>query len=497
MAVEEEISLTEPSLPNLTFTEIGYNGLSVINGRVLEECNYELQWPHCVKTFKDMAKDGTIAPAIDYVQKKIGKVPWNVKAPKGYEEELKNEVLFLQTVMRDMDHSWPSFIKETASFAHLGFCIHEIVPRKRLKIRGSRFNDGFIGIKKLALRSQDTIIGWNYKNKGRDLKSIVQKVNKPSNRATYGNLTAIPDSINSDNMKSEKEIPLSKCLHFKNNPQKGNPLGLSPLIGCWRAWKFKQAYEEAESNGVSADVHGFKKLTMPSHYMTESASDDQKATFEHFKKALRNMSIGKESGILIPSDTDDAGKPLVDFEVVSITGSKSYDIDKIIRRYQDEIRTGLYSTFLSSGNGGGGSFALSDNLKALADEIVETILEEVRDVLNHKLIPYIFELNGWETEVYPTFEFGAVTKPSLDELGKYFQRTGAIGGLAFSAVTVNEIMEFGGLSFRLPEDLSPEEVREWTGKAESKAGQGMETDMPSGTGSSLGNNSATNNNNAE
>jgi hypothetical protein len=58
-------------------------------------------------------------------------------------------------------------------------------------------------------------------------------------------------------------------------------------------------------------------------------------------------------------------------------------------------------------------------------------------------------------------------------------------------------MEFGGLSFRLPEDLTPEEVREWTGKAESKAGQGMESDMPSGTGSSLGNNSATNNNNAE
>jgi len=225
MAVEEEISLTEPSLPNLTFTEVGYNGLSVINGRVLEECNYELQWPWCVKTFKDMAKDGTIAPSIDYVQTKIGKVPWSVKAPKGYEAELENEVLFLQTVMRDMDHSWLSFIKEASSFVHLGFCIHEIVPRKRLKIRGSRFNDGFIGIKKLALRSQDTIIGWNWKDKGRDLKSIVQKVNKPSNRSTYGTMPMLPESTTTDNMKSEKEISLYKCLHFKNNPQKGNPLG--------------------------------------------------------------------------------------------------------------------------------------------------------------------------------------------------------------------------------------------------------------------------------
>jgi hypothetical protein len=231
--------------------------------------------------------------------------------------------------------------------------------------------------------------------------------------------------------------------------------------------------------------------------MTENATEEQKAVYDYFKKALRNMHIGKESGLLIPSDTGLEGKPLFEFEVVSITGSKSYDIDKIIARYQNEIRTTLYATFLAAGSGGGGSFALSDNLKALADEVVESKLEEIRDVLNHKLIPYLFELNGWETEVYPTFEFGAVTKPTLDELGKYFQRVGAIGGLAFSAVTVNEIMEFGGLSFRLPEDLTPEEVREWTGKAESKAGQGMESDMPSGTGSSLGNNSATNNNNAE
>lgn len=492
MALEEDISLTEPSLPNLTFTEIGYNGLSVINGRVLEECNYELQWPWCVKTFKDMAKDGTIAPAIDYVQKKIGKVPWSVKAPKGYEEELEYEVLFLQTVMRDMDHSWLSFIKETASFAHLGFCIHEIVPRKRLKIRGSRFNDGFIGIKKLALRSQDTIIGWNWKNKGRDLKSIVQKVNKPSNRATYGAMPSLPESTTTDNMKSEKEISLSKCLHFKNNPQKGNPLGLSPLIGCWRAYKFKQAYEEAESSGVGSDIHGFKKLKIPAQYMTENATDEQKAVYDYFKKALRNMHIGKESGILIPSDTGLDSKPLFEFEVVSITGSKSYDIDKIIRRYQDEIRTGLYSTFLSSGSGGGGSFALSDNLKALADEIVETILEEVRDVLNHKLIPYLFELNGWETEVYPTFEFGAVTKPTLEEISKAGQRFGAVNMIARTPKNINRVAEWLDLPDMVDEDMDQEELEKLLGNNETGAGGGMSSGMPSGEGKANKSGSETN-----
>lgn len=493
MAVEEEISLQEPSIPNLSFTEVGYNGLTVVNGQVLEECNYELRWPYCIKTFKEMAKDGTIAPSIDYVQTKISNVPWFVKAPKGYEEELKDEVRFLESVMRDMDHSWLTFIKQASSFVHMGFCLHEIIPRKRLKVRGSKFNDGFIGIKKLALRSQDTITGWNYKNKGRELKEVIQKVNIPSNK-NESNTFNVP--AYTDNNKSERAIPYYKLLHFKNNPQKDSPLGSSPLASCWKAYKYKTAYEEAESAGVSTDIHGFKVLRIPAQYMSETASTEQKQVYDYFKQFMRNAHIGKESGLVLPSDNDMNQKPMFDFDVVSITGSKSYDIHKIIQRYQDEIKTSLYAMFLFAGQGGGGSFALSDNLGKFADEVVRSKLEEIRDVLNHKLIPYLFELNGWETEVYPMFEYGDVSIPSLDERGKYLQRVAAVGLVAYTAKNINSVAEWGGLSDRLDEDLSVEEVKDYVGKNESKSGSGMVTGMPSGQGDSNGNSSATNNNNA-
>lgn len=491
MAEEEAISLPEPTLPNLSFTEVGYNGLSVVNGQVLEECNYELRWPYCIKTFKEMAKDGTISPSIDYVQTKISNVPWFVKAPKGYEEELKDEVKFLETAMRDMDHSWLTFIKQASSFVHLGFCLHEIVPRKRLKIRGSKFNDGFIGIKKLALRSQDTIKAWNYKNKGRELKEVIQKVNIPTNKGELYNVPSL-----TDNGKNEKAIPYYKLLHFKNNPQKDNPLGQSPLHGAWRPWKFKTAYEEAESAGISADIHGFKVLKIPAQYMSENASQEQKDVYEYFKKFMRNAHIGKESGLVIPSDNDINNKPMFEFDVVSITGSKSYDIDKIIRRYQDEIKTSLYAMFLFAGQGGGGSFALSDNLNKFADEVVRSKLETIRDELNHKLIPYLFELNGWETEVYPTFEYGDVTIPSLDERGKYLQRVAATGLVAYTAKNINAIAEWVGLPDRLDEDMSIEDVKDHVGKNESKSGQGMESGLNNGTGSGNKNNSSTNSDNA-
>jgi len=230
--------------------------------------------------------------------------------------------------------------------------------------------------------------------------------------------------------------------------------------------------------------------------MTENATDEQKAVYDYFKKALRNMHIGKESGLLIPSDTGIDGKPLFEFEVVSITGSKSYDIDKIIARYQNEIRTTLYATFLSAGSGGGGSFALSDNLKALADEVVESKLEEIRDVLNHKLIPYLFELNGWETEVYPTFEFGAVTKPTLEEISKAGQRFGAVNMIARTPKNINRVAEWLDLPDMVDEDMKQEELEKLLGNNETGSGEGLASGMPSGVGKANKSGSETNNDNA-
>ena len=72
MATEEDIAPlvrdgTEP-LPPMKMSEAGYNGLVVLGGEIFEECNYELRWPWCIRTYKKMLKDGTICPAVDYVQ---------------------------------------------------------------------------------------------------------------------------------------------------------------------------------------------------------------------------------------------------------------------------------------------------------------------------------------------------------------------------------------------------------------------------------------------
>lgn len=273
MAETEPLALEsgEETPIRLKLGETGYNALRVVGGNVLSECQWELQFPYAINTFKKMAKDGTIAPALNLVEMMIARVPWTVKIPEGYEEELKDKARFLEQNMNDMEESWNSFIKQVVSFNRFGFAVHEKVYRKRYKSNGSKYNDGLIGLKKLPIRSQDSIVGWEWENDGRDLSGVWQAVVKPVGleQSTYFGI----DSVYGDKVK----IPRKKFLLFRNGTAKDTPLGESPLVGCWESWKFKKAFEETEAVGVSQDMQGFKVLYIPPRYMAPDASIEDKA----------------------------------------------------------------------------------------------------------------------------------------------------------------------------------------------------------------------------
>lgn len=486
MAQNEDLnSLPESGeLPPMRMSEIGYNGLKSVAGYIGEECRYDLSFPRSMHTFKKMMEDNLIYTCIDSVQTLMTRAKWEVKAPKGYEEKLAPQVAFLSTCMTDMVHSWATTIRQASSFVHMGFAVHEIVPRYRLKSKGSKYNDGYIGIKKLAFRSQDTITNFKYKNKGRDLVGIWQRVNIPTGKTEQRSVDYT--QYNFDGSKSEVLIPLDKCLLFRNNPIKDSPIGQSPLAGVYEAWRYRKAYQEVESNGVSTDVRGLKVLYIPPQYMRPDASDVDKEIYSYYQKIMRNVHLGKESGLILPQVIDNSGEQYFKFDVVSVSGTKTYDIDKIIERYNKEIETALYADFRTVGQSGGGSFALSDSKIAIAKLIIESKLDEIKDVLNHQLIPRLFEWNEWETEVYPYFDYGSIIEETLDEFSKALQRAAATGNVLKTPKNINAIQEKLGLPDRVDEKMSQEDLYELLSSETSKSGKGQEEGMPNGQGSSTG-----------
>lgn len=484
MAVDTEVSLEagENETPTMTMGETAFGGLLTLGGQILEECSHELRWPEAINTYKRMAKDGAIAPALELVEMMIARVPWTVKIPEGYEEQLKDKANFVRQCIEDMDHDFQSFIKQVVSYNRYGFSLHEKVFRYRTRENGSKYNDGLVGIKKLPIRAQDSIDRWYWKNSGRELAGCIQNVMIPGTESSNG-----WDFVSTTSAQTvKKKIPRKKFLLFRNNPLKDSPVGTSPLNGAWQAWKYKQAYQESEAIAVAQDSNGFKVLYLPPEYMVADASEDKKAAFEEYKKILANMHQAKQSGIILPLLVDGAGNKMFELEFQSITGQKSYDTNAIINRYTSEILTALFADFLSLGSNGSGSFSLAESKISVVEMAIQAKLDEIKSQLNHDLIPQLFSLNGWDTDVLPVLDYGAVSAESLDELGKFVQRVAAVGMLPKSPEVVNWIMKQADIPYRVDNNLTATELAEELTPETSNSGAGMAEGMPNGTGSSNG-----------
>ena len=471
---QETGELSAGNLPALRMEKgrVSYNGLKVLSGQILEDCNMDLRWPHCMTTYKAMFKDATISSALTLMEMNISKVKWKVKIPEGHEEELKEKARFLESCMTDMEHTWTDFIRTAATAHRFGFAPIEKVYRKRTRANGSRFKDGLYGIKELPLIAQDSISAWEWGEDGRKITGLWQWKNIPKGKkkgTVYEHLV------------DDKFIRKEKFMLFRVDPLKDSPIGTSVLNNVYIAWRFKTEYEHQEGLGVASDVRGQKVFYMPPNYMSESASQEEKDTYKYFQQTLALMHSGEQSGVILPMAYDE-GKKLFDFEVKSVLGSSTYDVSEIIARFRREIVTGLMYPSMIIGQDGSGSFALAESLEGISATVVESRLTTIRDILNQDLIPQLFALNGWDVDILPSFEFEDVSRSSLDEWSSAIQRIASNGLIKLDAKTINKIHSRLGLDTAYDdEDVSVEEIRENATNADSSAGEGMRSAIGVGT----------------
>ncbi len=459
----------------LRMGEVGQTGLVVLGGQVgLEQDRWELQWPYCVNTYTKMRNNSVIAPALHLVEMMISRVKWDVKVPRKSSPEFKKKAKYLKEVMSDMDHSWFSFIRESTSFNTYGFGIHEIVLRQRRKRYGSKYDDGLVGVSKLASRAQETIYKWNYDSFNRDLLSIEQKVYKNVSSLDYGNSTQAVPYVT---------IPRYKFLLFRNAIRKDSPLGSSPLAAAWEAWKYMTAIQEFEAISIATDARGLKVLYIPPQYMAEDASDEDKEVFNYYKEIMNNMHKSEQSGIILPQIVDpDSREQYFKLELLGVQGQRTVDPNIVIERYMKDILTCLFADSLQLGQKSGGSYSLADSKSSTVAMYIESKLLEIKDQLNHHLVRLLWEANGWDLTEMPEIVFEDLDQRDLDIFSKFIQRVGAVGYLPKTVEVVNEVLEMMGLDpypedtdikeFNLPEDVS-------------KSGEGMKTGAGNGTGKSV------------
>ena len=468
-------------IPRFQLSQVGSTGLKVIAGQVQEELKRELQFPNSVITYKQMTYDSVIASALSYYENMMMKAKFTFLPHALADESQKEYATFMQESIEDMEHSWQDFVQEVSSMNTYGFCVNEIVLRKRLESKGSKYNDGKISIKKLPIRSQDSITGWEYDDNN-ELVGVTQTVAKIGKSGKVL-ISSIGEKIT---------IPRNKFLLFRLGKKKDSPIGESPLRGCYYSWKFKTALEEQELVGVQRDLSGVPIAWIPPQMMDDEADQNVKDQYAMFQNIVRNVNSNQQAGMVLPLVYDEVSKqPIFKFELLKNEGGKAYDTTKIKDYYTNSILTALSADILILGQGSTGSYALGSIKTTLAAIAVETKLREICNGINQHLIPLIGKLNGWDMTRLPTLTTDDLEATSIDELSKFYQRLASTGFLPRTRDVVNKGLNLIGL-----EDLPPDvELDDVLPESTSRSGDGL---VSAGAGTSTdGNNIASGDNNLD
>lgn len=450
-------------IPRMKMSEIGYNGLKISSGIVYEEARRELRWPDSLKTYKEMRKDTTISAALKAYELMISRVEWDVEACEDATDQQKLRAEYIESVMHDMEGSWFQFIKECLTYLTFGHSVIEKVPRRRRYINGSKFNDGFVGLRKLAPRSQDTITKWVFSEDGRDLIGLEQTVTNTDGYVRYiDSGTAV-------------FIPRDRFMLFRADATKDNPEGTSPLSNCYIAYRFRKELEEIEAVGYSKNINGVPIVWLHPKYMADDASDSDRSVYSYYKNMVRNLQMNEQTGIVMPLMYDEGRNKMFDFELLSVNNTTSQYIAEAITRYDNKMLTALFADCLRLGQDGVGSYSLADAKTNLLAMAIEARLKEIQDVLNNDLIPWLYKMNGWRDTELPKFVYGDLDETDLEAFSKAIQRIKAVGLIAPTAGNVNHIAEVLGLPDEVDEDMDQEELNILLGKPTSRSGDGMNT----------------------
>jgi hypothetical protein len=411
--------------------ELGITGLKRTTGYVDEEFLPQLRGRKAIGVFKEMSENDAIVGALLYsVQMLLREIEWRVEAC-GQEE---NDVLaaqFLESCMEDMSHTWDDLIVEILSCLVYGWSWHEIVYKKRDGIN-SKYDDGMLGWRKMPIRAQETLLRWAFDDKG-GIRAMVQLA--PPHYKTV-------------------VIPVEKSLLFRTSLSKGNPEGKSMLRTAYRSWYFKKRAEEIEGIGMERDLAGMPVGKLPAQYFDAPQGSKEEKMLKAFQKMVRSVRRDEQEGILIPNEFDqDTKQPLFDFQLMASAGSRQFDTNQIIQRYEQRILMSVLADFIMVGHQSVGSYALHTDKTGLFRASINSIAMSIADVFNRYAIPRLFELNGIKLRELPKLVPNDVDPPDLTQLSQFMGQMSSIG---MSWFPDPELEKFLRSASRLP-DLSPEQ----------------------------------------
>ena len=419
---------------------LGVAGDNTSNGQIrADEFLPELRGKKAIRKYREMRDNDSTIGAVMYATEQVLRDVDLKVMPANDSAEAKKEAEFVESVLDDMDHTLDDHIAESLSNLSYGFAWFEVIykrrtgPTERSDKKRSKYTDGRMGVRKIAIRAPWTISRFDVDQQTGDVKGIYQ------DGSSYNN---------------SNYIPTRKSLYYRTTTINGDPAGRSILRNAYTSYEYVNNLQSIEAIAVERELAGIPVARIPAEYLSGDATASQSGFVNNLQSILRDVKFNEQGYIILPSDTypDKDGAPtnqkLVDDELMSSSGSRNIDIDPIVRRYQHDIARSVLSEFLMLGGGNTGSYALSKSKTDLFLRALESYIQAIVDVLNKQLVERLWELNGLNYDLMPQIVAGDVAPHDLREIAGFLRNlNGADINVSDHPEVIQDLMDIAELRY--------------------------------------------------
>lgn len=438
--------------------EIGRIGQRRYGGTLYEEFLPELRGRRGVEIYREMSENDDVVGAILFaIEMLVRQCDWTVE-PGGDSANDREAAEFVESCMDDMQNTWIDTISEILSFLTFGWSFHEIVYKRRmghtkdLRTR-SKYEDGLIGWQKLPIRSQETLYEWVY-----DMNDNLVAMSQlpPPNYTIF-------------------TIPLERAMLFRTKSRKDNPEGRSILRNAYRSWYFKRRIQEIEGIGIERDLAGLPVIYVPGDLDIWNEDDPNTVKIKaNLEGMVKNIRRDEMEGLVLP-DT-------FRLDLVSSGGSRQFDTNAIINRYDTRIAMTVLADFIFLGHQQNGSWALSSDKTEMFAMAIGAYLDIICETFNSQGIPRLIDINGEHfagITDYPKMCHGDIEDVDMAQVASFIKDMTGVGIL----IPDDDLEDFVRRAGHLPERTADTRSMDERRSQQQQQNQPPEPDTAAGEGS--------------
>jgi len=435
------VDTEEEIVPNET---VGAPGFAVYSGYLVShEKDARLSGAEKYVSFSDMlANTAIVAAGVRYFVNLVAKAKWNVQPPDDSGEAEKMAEL-IEKIMHGMTTPWHRVVRRSAMSRFYGFSIQEWTMREPEEWED--FDGARLVYRDIEPRPQRTIERWDTDPSGTVL-GVVQ-VSPQTQLDIY--------------------LPRGKLIYIVDDTLDDNPEGVGLFRHIIKSAKKLERYEILEGWGFERDLRGtpiargplteIQKLVSKGD-LTQAQALALRAPLETW---ISNALKGKDTALFLDSapyrGTGEQQTPSIakqwDIELLQGSGGPHTEIAAAIERLNREMARVLGVEQLLLGSDSAGSFALSRDKTQSFGLLVDATLREIRETYEKDFLDPLFELNGWDKRLKPTFQTSQAQYRDIGDITTALKDMAAAGApLPVNDPAINEVRDLLGLSEQEEQD---------------------------------------------